>query len=169
MLFIFFISVVMIPLEVVMTSVFKVIVTTGLFDNLWGLIIPAIASPTGVFLMRQYMLSIPDELIESARIDGCSEFQIFLRIIMPLARPAWSALAIFSFMWRWNDFIWPLIVISSPKNYTVQLAISNFSGEFSVNWENLLAMSVISIIPMLIIFLIFQKQFVEGISTTGMK
>ena len=72
-------------------------------------------------------------------------------------------------MWRWNDFIWPLIVISSPKNYTVQLAISNFSGEFSVNWENLLAMSVISIIPMLIIFLIFQKQFVEGISTTGMK
>jgi alpha-1,4-digalacturonate transport system permease protein len=168
-LLIAFISTLMIPLEVIMIPIFSVVKNVGLYNNIWGLIIPSAATPTGLFIMRQYLLSIPDELMEAARIDGASELYIFSRIIMPIAKPAMAVLAIFSFMWRWNDFLWPLIVISDPKLYTLQLAISNFMGEFNVDWNSLLAMSVVAMIPVLIIFLIFQKQFVQGMATSGMK
>lgn len=168
-LLIAFISTLMIPLEVIMIPIFSVVKHVGLYNNIWGLIIPSAATPTGLFIMRQYLLSIPDELLEAARIDGSSEWHIFWRIIIPIAKPAMSVLAIFSFMWRWNDFLWPLIVISDPKKYTIQLAISNFMGEFNVDWNSLLSMSVVSMIPVLIIFLIFQKQFVQGMVTSGMK
>lgn len=168
-LLIAFISTLMIPLEVIMIPIFSVVKHMGLYNNIWGLIIPSAATPTGLFIMRQYLLSVPDELMEAARIDGCSEWHIFWKIIMPIAKPAMAVLAIFSFMWRWNDFLWPLIVISDPKKYTIQLAISNFMGEFNVDWNSLLAMSVLSMIPVLIIFAIFQKQFVQGMVTSGMK
>jgi alpha-1,4-digalacturonate transport system permease protein len=166
---ILFISTLMIPLEVIMNPIFTVITNFGLYNSLWGLIIPAAATPTGVFLMRQYLLTIPDDIIHSARIDGASELRIFLSIIVPIAKPAIAALAIFSFMWRWNDFLWPLIVTTDPKKYTVQLAISNFSGEFTVDWNSLLSMSTIAMIPVIIIFIIFQKHFVKGLATSGMK
>lgn len=168
-LLIAFISTLMIPLEVIMIPIFSIVKSVGLYNNIWGLIIPAAATPTGLFIMRQYLLSVPDELLEAARIDGSSEWHIFWNIIVPISKPAMSVLAIFSFMWRWNDFLWPLIVISDPKKYTIQLAISNFMGEFNVDWNSLLAMSVVSMIPVLIIFLIFQKQFVQGMVTSGMK
>lgn len=164
-----FISTLAIPLEVIMSPIFIVIRNLGLYNSLWGLIIPAAATPTGVFLMRQYFVSIPDELMEAARIDGSSEWGIYARIMLPLGKPVIAALAIFSFMWRWNDYIWPLIVINNPKKYTLQLAISNFAGQFSTDWDSLLAVSVISMVPVLVIFLIFQKYFMAGISTTGMK
>jgi alpha-1,4-digalacturonate transport system permease protein len=168
-LLILFISTLMIPLEVIMIPIFSVIKFMGLYNNIWGLIIPSAATPTGLFILRQYLLSVPDELLEAARIDGCSEWRLFLSIIIPIAKPAMSVLAIFSFMWRWNDFLWPLIVISNPEKYTIQLAISNFMGEFNVDWNSLLAMSVISMIPVLIVFFIFQRQFVQGIVTSGLK
>lgn len=168
-LLIAFISTLMIPLEVIMIPIFGVIRKVGLYNSLWGIIIPPAATPTGLFIMRQYLLSVPDELLEAARIDGASEWSIFARIIVPIAKPVMAVLAIFSFMWRWNDFLWPLIVISDPKKYTIQLAISNFMGEYNVDWNSLLSMSVISMIPVLIIFLIFQKQFVRGMVTSGMK
>lgn len=164
-----FISTLAIPLEVIMSPIFIVIRNLGMYDSVWGLIIPAAATPTGVFIMRQYFLSIPDELLESARIDGAKEWRIFSRIILPIGKPVVASLAIFSFMWRWNDYLWPLIVVHSPEKYTLQLAISNFSGEFSVDWDSLLSMSVISMIPVLIVFLIFQRYFLRGIASTGMK
>nr|WP_223592551.1 carbohydrate ABC transporter permease [Neobacillus bataviensis] len=164
-----FISTLMIPLEVIMTPIFSVISKLGLYNSLWGIIIPPAATPTGVFLIRQYLLTVPDELIEAARIDGAGEWKIFWKLIVPIAKPIISVLAIFSFMWRWDDFIWPLIVISDPTKYTVQLALSNFIGEFNVDWGSLLAMSVVTMIPVLIVFLIFQKQFIQGMATSGMK
>jgi alpha-1,4-digalacturonate transport system permease protein len=162
-------STIMLPLEVIMVPIFSVLRTFGMYDSLIALIVPAAATPTGIFLMRQYLLTIPNDLIESARIDGASEWKIFTRIILPNAKPAISTLAIFSFMWRWNDYIWPLIAISSPEKYTLQLAIANFTGEFGVDYNSILAMSAISMIPMLVIFLIFQRQFVQGTVQSGLK
>ena len=164
-----FVSTLMIPLEVIMIPIFTVIKTLGLYNSLWGIIIPPAATPTGLFLMRQYLLSIPDELLQAARIDGASEWYIFRRLILPMAKPAIAVLSIFSFMWRWNDFLWPLIVIGNPGKYTIQLAISNFVGEFNVDWNSLLGMSVVTMVPVLIVFLIFQRQFVQGMITAGMK
>nr|WP_211254309.1 carbohydrate ABC transporter permease [Caldanaerobacter subterraneus] len=164
-----FLATLMIPLEIIMIPIFVVIRSLGMINSLWGIIIPPAATPTGVFLIRQYLLGVPDELIEAARIDGASEWRLFWTIIVPLAKPVISVLAIFSFMWRWNDFLWPLIVISDPQKYTIQLAISNFMGEYNVDWPSLLAMSVIAMIPVLIVFLIFQRQLVKGIVTTGLK
>lgn len=168
-LFAIVLTTMMIPVEVIMIPVFKVIVATHMYDNLWGLIIPAIASPTAVFLIRQYYIGIPNDYMEAARIDGASETGIFLRIMAPLAIPVISVLCIFSFMWRWNDYLWPKIVISSKANYTIQLALATFSGEFSVDWDSLLAMSVITMVPVLVIFLIFQKHIIGGITIGGVK
>ena len=168
-IFVAFLCTTMIPTTLIMNPTFTVINKMGLYDSLWGIIIPPAATPTGIFLMRQYFLSMPDSLIESARIDGASEWAIFFRIILPLAKPVIAILTIFSFMWRWNDFIWPLLVISTPKKYTLQLAISNFAGENNVDWSSLLAISVVSMIPVLIIFLIFQKHIINGMMTSGMK
>ena len=164
-----FIATLAIPLEVIMSPIFIVIRNVGFYDNFWGLIIPAAATPTGVFIMRQYFVSIPNELIESGRMDGTGEWKVFTRIVLPIAKPVVASLSIFSFMWRWNDYLWPLIVISSPEKYTLQLAISNFAGEFSVDWDSLLSMSVISMVPVLIIFLLFQPYFIQGIAASGMK
>jgi alpha-1,4-digalacturonate transport system permease protein len=162
-------STIMLPLEIIMVPIFTVLRAFGLYDSLWALIVPAAATPTGIFMMRQYLLTIPDEVIQSARIDGASEWRIFLSIILPNAKPAIATLAIFSFMWRWNDYVWPLIAISSPEKYTMQLAIANFTGEFGADYSSIIAMSAISMIPMLIVFVIFQKQFIQGTASSGMK
>ena len=159
----------MIPLEVIMIPIFKVIVSTHMYNNLWGLIIPAVASPTAVFLVKQYYEPIPDALMEAARIDGASEMQILMRIMLPLAKPIISVLCIFSFMWRWNDYLWPKLVINSKTKYTLQLALANFSGEYSVDWSSLLAMSVISMIPVLVVFLTLQKYIIGGMTAGGIK
>ncbi|ALS25228.1 MULTISPECIES: carbohydrate ABC transporter permease [Paenibacillus] len=164
-----FISTLMIPLEVIMIPIFKVISYLGLYNNLLSIIIPPAATPTGVFLMRQYLLTVPDELLEAARMDGASEWKIYWSIILPIAKPILAVLAIFSFMWRWDDFLWPLIGISDPSLYTIQLALSNFIGEFNVDWGSLLAMSVITMIPVLVVFIMFQRYFVKGMVTSGMK
>ncbi len=162
-------STIMLPLEIIMVPIFQVLKAFGLYNSLWALIIPPAATPTGIFLMRQYLLTIPDEIIQSARIDGASEWKIFYSIILPNAKPAIATLAIFSFMWRWNDYVWPLIAINSPKKYTLQLAIANLTGEFGTDYNSVLAISAISMIPMLIIFIIFQRQFVQGTVESGMK
>ncbi len=159
----------MIPLEVIMIPIFKVIVATGLYNRLWGLIIPAVASPTAVFLVRQYYMGIPDAYMEAARIDGASEANILMRVMLPLAKPVVSVLCIFSFMWRWNDYLWPKLVINSKERYTIQLALANYSGEYSVDWNSLLAMSVISMIPVILVFVTLQKYIIGGMTAGGVK
>lgn len=168
-IFVFFIATLMLPLEVIMIPIFQVIKFFGMYNSFWGLIIPPAATPAGVFLVRQYFLSVPNELIEAARIDGASERYVFLTLMVPIAKPVMSVLAIFSFMWRFNDFMWPLLVVRDTSKYTIQLALSSFNGQFTVDWNSLLAMSVITMVPVLVIFLIFQRQFLQGMVTTGMK
>jgi len=169
LLFAMILATLMVPLEVIMVPIFRVIVATGLFNSLWGLIIPAIASPTAVFLARQYYVSIPSEFMEAARIDGASEMGIFLRIMIPIAKPVIAVLCIISFMWRWNDFLWPMLVIQSRHLFTIQLALANYSGEFNVDWNSLLAMSSLSMFPVIIIFVLLQKHIIGGITAGGVK
>jgi len=156
----------MVPLSVIIIPVFLVITQIGWNNNLLGVIIPAAATPTGVFLLRQYMLTIPDELIDSARIDGASEWRIYLQIILPLARPALAVLAIFSIMWRWNDFLWPLIVLSRSEFFTLQVGLNSFQGELNAQWNLILAMTVLTLLPITFVFAFLQRYITAGIATT---
>lgn len=159
----------MVPLSVILIPVFLVITNVGWNNNLLGVIVPAAATPTGVFLLRQYMLTIPDELLDSARIDGASEWRIYLQIILPLARPALAVLTIFSIMWRWNDFLWPLIVLSRSELFTLQVGLRSFQGDLNVQWNLILAMTVLTLLPITFVFAFLQRYITSGIATTGMK
>lgn len=155
--------------QVMMVPLFIIIRRLGLMNSLWGLIIPAVFTPTGAFTAFQYMKDIPNEFLESAKVDGATEMQIFARIVVPLSKPLIAALSIFSFTWRWNDFILPLIVINESKLYTIQLALSSLQGQYGVAWNEILALTVLSIIPTLIIFLLFQNLFMKGLTAGGLK
>jgi alpha-1,4-digalacturonate transport system permease protein len=168
-LFLVTLATIMIPLQVIFLPVYQVVTSLGLVNTLWGMIIPAAATPTGVFLLRQYMLTLPDDLIEAARIDGAGEFRIFLRIILPLCRPALAVVAIFSVIWRWNDFLWPLIIAQDESVYTLPVALARFSGQLVVPFHLVLAMSVLSIVPVIVLFLLLQRQIIAGIAQTGFK
>lgn len=168
-LFLLTLATIMIPLQVILIPVYQVVASLGLVNSLWGMIIPAAATPTGVFLLRQYMLTIPDELIEAARVDGSGELRTFVQVVLPLCKPALAVVAIFSVMWRWNDFLWPLVVAQSEKVYTLPVALARFNAEETVPFNLILAMSVVSILPVIIIFLFFQKQIATGIANTGIK
>ena len=160
----------LIPSSIILVSLFFVVWSFGIFGSLWGVIIPAAATPTGVFLLRQYMLTIPDELLEAARMDAASEWRIFWRIVMPLSLPALSVLAILSVIWRWNDFLWPLIVlISDPEKHTIQLGLTQYAGEFDTDFHYILAMTVVSLIPITLVFVWLQRFITTGIATTGLK
>lgn len=141
----------------------------GWLDSYAGLIVPAVVSAFGIFLIRQFMVSIPDELLDAARVEGASEFRVFWSIVLPLCKPVLAANAIFTFGFFWNDFYWPLIVMSSPQHYTLSLGLALFIGAHETAWTLLMAGSVIATIPVLIVFLIFQRYFVSGISMTGMR
>jgi alpha-1,4-digalacturonate transport system permease protein len=167
--FVLIISTLMVPISVIMIPAFLVISKVGWVNNLWGLIIPGAATPTGVFLLRQYMLTIPDELLDSARIDGASEWRIYWQVILPLARPAMAVLAIFSIMWRWNDFLWPLIVVSRNELFTLQVGLNAFQGALDVQWHYILAMTVLTLLPITVVFAFLQRFITTGIATTGMK
>ena len=141
----------------------------GLLDSYYGLILPNAVAAFGIFFLRQYMLSIPDELLDSARIDGASEWKIFWKIIIPLSRPALAAMAIFTFTYVWEDFLWPLIVISSPDHYTAPLGLALFVTKNRTSWDMLLAGSVIATIPMIIVFLVFQRHLIKGLTVGAVK
>ncbi|WP_121629502.1 carbohydrate ABC transporter permease [Tropicibacter alexandrii] len=160
----------LIPSSIILVSLFFVVWSFGIFGSLWGVIIPAAATPTGVFLLRQYMLTIPDELLEAARMDAASEWRIFWRIVLPLSLPALSVLAILSVIWRWNDFLWPLIVlISDPNAHTLQLGLTQFAGEFNTDFHYILAMTVVTLLPITLVFVWLQRFITTGIATTGLK
>jgi alpha-1,4-digalacturonate transport system permease protein len=167
--FLLIIATLMIPPTIILVPAFLVISSVGLLNSLWGVILPAVATPTGVFLLRQYMLTIPDELLEAARMDHASEWRIYWKIILPLAAPAMAVLAIFSVMWRWNDFLWPLIVLSKSEKFTLQLALNSFQGELNTQWHYLLAMTVITLIPITLVFAFLQKYIATGIASAGVK
>ncbi|UXZ59006.1 carbohydrate ABC transporter permease [Curtobacterium sp. Arg-1] len=151
----------MLPTEVILAPTFIVIRDLGMYDSLAGIIVPSVITATGIFMFRQFFITVPDDLVEAARIDGASEFGIFWRIMLPISRPIMLTLAIFSFQWRWNDYIWPLLVLNDPKQFTIQIALQSIVGAENVNWTVLLGASVISIIPLVLLYLVFQK-YVNG-------
>jgi alpha-1,4-digalacturonate transport system permease protein len=159
----------MIPITIILVPVYLVVTELGLVNSLWAVILPGAATPTGVFLLRQYMLTLPRDLIEAARMDKASEWQIYWRIVMPLAMPALAVLAIFSVMWRWNEFLWPLAVLTKTESYTLQIGLNAFQGELQTQWHYLLAMTVVTLLPVALVFVFLQRFITTGIANTGMK
>jgi len=158
-----------IPGQVTMMPVFLMLNKLGLLNTYWGLVVTGSSSVFAIFMFRQYLASIPDDIIESARIDGCSDFGIYWRIILPLAKPSLITLSIFTFMGSWNDFLWPLIVMSKESMYTLPVALANLFGEHLIDTELMMAGSVITILPILIIFLLLQKYYISGIMAGSVK
>jgi alpha-1,4-digalacturonate transport system permease protein len=168
-LFFFVLATLMVPFQVTMVPVYVTLANLGLVNTHWGVILPSTASAFGIFLIRQFMQSIPDELLDAARIDGSSEVGIYARIIVPLSMPAMAVLAIFTFLGRWNDYLLPLLVMNRRQMYTLQIGIVNFMSEYRAEWNLLMAVSLLSIVPTVALFLFFQRYFVRGIAMTGMK
>ncbi len=169
LIFIAILSTLMIPTEMLIIPWYVTSSQFGWIDSYWGIAFPGIITAFGVFLMRQFFQTLPDDLFDAARIDGVSEFGLFWRIALPLVKPALSALGIFAFLGNWNAYLWPLIVIQSSSMRTIPVGISLFSGEAGTQWNLIMAASSLAIIPVLVIFVIFQKQIIEGVVLTGVK
>jgi multiple sugar transport system permease protein len=158
-----------IPAQVGMLPLFVIMKQLHLVNSYWAVIIPSMSSIFGIFLIRQYALSIPDELLDAARIDGASELMIFGRIILPLLRPILVTFAVFMFMSVWNDFMWPLIVLSDDAKYTLPVALANLSGEHVQDTELMMAGAVVTLAPVLAAFLLLQRYYIEGITMGSVK
>lgn len=159
----------MVPGQMTMIPVFLLLKYLGLLNSYLGLILPAAANIYSIFLIRQFMLTIPDDLIDAARIDGCSDFKIYWKIVLPLCKPVLATLAMFSFMGTWNDFLWPLIVMTSEKKYTLTVALANLSGEYVTEYGLLMAGAVIVVLPIILIYLFAQRYIIESFAHTGLK
>jgi alpha-1,4-digalacturonate transport system permease protein len=159
----------MLPAEVILSPLFLVVRDLGLYNNLAGVVVPAVITATGTFMFRQFFITVPNDLLEAARIDGSGELSTFIRIMLPLSRPIMMTLAIFSFQWRWNDYIWPLIVLNDPKQFTLQIGVASIVGAENVNWSVLLGASVLSMVPLVAIYLIFQRYVMNADLNAGLK
>jgi ABC-type glycerol-3-phosphate transport system permease component len=168
-LFIGVLSALMIPIQVIIVPLFLVVADLGLLNSYWGVILPRAAEAFGIFMVRQFMVSIPDELLEAARLDGASELTIFLKVVLPLSKPIIAVLIIFTFMWRWNDFVLPLVILTDQEMYTVQLGLNLLKGQYNTEWTDIMAIALLSLTPMLVIFVFFQRQLIQGIAGTGLK
>ncbi len=168
-IFTFLMATLMIPGQITMIPVFLFLRQLGLLNSYWGLILPASVGVFGIFLIRQFMMTIPNDLIEAARIDGCSEFRIYWNVVLPLCKPVLATLGIFTFMGSWNDFLMPLIVMIGEERYTLPVALANLSGQYATKFGLLMAGSVVVVIPVILIFVLAQKYVIRGIATTGLK
>jgi len=168
-LFKLLLSAMVIPAQVTMLPLFLMLNRMGVINTYWGVIIPGMASIYGIFLIRQYIISIPDSLIEAARIDGAHDFYIYWRIILPVAKPILVTMALFTFMGAWNDFLWPLIVLTRDSMYTLPVVLANLMGEHVQDTEMMMAGSVITIMPIIVVFLAMQKYYLRGIMMGSVK
>jgi len=168
-LFLLILSTMMLPLEVTMVPLFLIVKKLDWPNTYAGLIVPFLVEGFGVFLMRQYLQSIPNELIEAARIDGASEFRIYAQIVMPLCKPALAALGVFTFREAWDMYIWPLIIVTKDSLRTLPLGISLFMSSFGTAWDQLMAVAAIGTLPMILLFFFLQRSFIQGIAISGLK
>ncbi len=164
-----YISSMMIPKQVTIVPLYIMVANFGMVDSYAGLILPSIAAPFGVFLMRQFMLSLPNEIIDAARIDGAGEFKTFWTIILPMSKPALAVLGIFTFVGEWNSFLWPLIVTQSSKMKTLQAGLALIQEEVPMEYAYLMAGATFAAVPMIIVFLSFQKYFLRGVTVGAVK
>ena len=158
-----------IPVQVAMLPLFLLVKSLGLVNNYGGVIVPGLASIFGIFLVRQYALSIPDDLLDAARIDGASEFRVFRSIVLPTIKPVLATLSLWTFLATWNDFMWPLIVLSDDRKYTLPVALAGLVGEHAQDVELMMAGAVITVLPVLTLFLFLQRYYVEGIAEGSVK
>ena len=159
----------MVPFQVLLIPLFIVTLRLGLVDSYAGVILPVAVNAFGIFLMRQAFSTLPRDLEDAARIDGCGDFTIYARIMMPLVKPALATLAAFTFVAQWNDFLWPLVVLKSREYYTLQLGLASLQGVFGVNWRYISAASIIALAPTIVFFLLTQRFFTRGLATGGVK
>jgi multiple sugar transport system permease protein len=169
LIFIIILSTLMIPFQVIMIPLFIMMARLGFVDSYWGLILPTVVTPFGIFLMRQFMLSVPKSMLEAARIDGAPEPYIYALIMLPLCKPAIAALTIFTFLAAWDDFLWPLIVINSRQLWTLPIAMARFTEQYIAQTHLQMAGAGIMFLPVLLVFLIMQRNFIEGITLSGLK
>lgn len=168
-LFYLILATMMIPFFVTLIPVFFIVRQLGWIDTYQGLVAPGLTSAYGIFLMRQFIITLPDELIDAARIDGASELRIFWRIIVPLVKPALATLGTFAFIGAWNNFLWPLLVLNSRELMTLPLGINSMRSLYADNTNLLMAGAAVAVIPMLIVFIFLQRYFIQGIALTGLK
>ena len=169
-LFILLLATMMLPGQVTMIPIFKLFSYLGWIDTYKPLIVPAFCGPAFfVFLYRQFFLALPRDLFEAAKVDGCSPLRIYWSIVLPLAKPVSITVAIFSFMGAWNDFMGPLIYLTTESKFTLALGLAQFSGQYVSEWHLLMAASVVAVLPCIVLFFVFQRYFIRGIATTGMK
>jgi multiple sugar transport system permease protein len=167
--FVLLVATIMIPLQLLMIPTYLMFSRLGLINSIAAAFVPWLASAFGVFLMRQFFLSLPAELEEAGAIDGCNRWQIFFRIVLPLARPALATLAIFTLLGAWNDLVWPLIAINNQQAFTLQLGIANFQGMHQTNWSLIMAGNVIATLPLILFFLFAQRHFIATMTFSGLK
>jgi alpha-1,4-digalacturonate transport system permease protein len=159
----------MLPGEVLLSPLFLIVRDLGLYNSLAAVVVPAVITVTGTFMFRQFFITVPNDLLEAARIDGSGEFSTFIRIMLPLSRPIVLTLAIFSFQWRWNDYIWPLVVLNDPNKFTLQIGVATIVGANNVDWSVLMGASILSMIPLVVIYLVFQKYVMNSDINAGLK
>jgi multiple sugar transport system permease protein len=167
--FILVLATLMIPFQVIIIPTFIIVRKLGLIDTLGALIVPNLAGAFGIFLLRQFFRSLPIELEEAARIDGASRLGVLFKIVLPLSGPVLATVAVITFLWTWNDFLWPLVTLYSPNNMTLQLGLTTFQGAHSTNTHLLMAANVMSVLPVLFLFVFAQRFFIRGIATSGLK
>jgi len=168
-LFICVLIVMMIPFEILMLPLYREIIALDLIDSYWGIMLPYLANPIAIFFFSQYLKGIPREIVDSGRIDGCSEYGIFIRLILPIMKPALAAMAIFVGMTSWNNFLWPLLVLKDPAKYTLPIGLSSLMQPYGNNYQLLIAGSVLSIVPIVILFISAQKHFIAGMTAGSVK
>jgi multiple sugar transport system permease protein len=168
-IFAFLLLALAIPAQVAMLPLFLLLKSMGLVNTYAGVLIPYMATIYGLFLVRQFMVAIPDDLLAAARIDGASELAIYFRIVLPVARPVLATLAIFTFMSAWNDFMWPLIILTGDEHYTMPIAVASLLGEHALDLELMMASAVITVVPVLTIFFVLQKQYIAGMMAGSVK
>jgi len=168
-IFLLMLSTLMVPTEMLVIPWFVMSINLGWTDSYWGIMFPGVISAFGIFLMRQFFMGVPNDLIDAARIDGFSEFRIFWKIALPLVKPALAALCIFTFLGNWNAYIWPLIVVRSEEMRTLPVGIAFFSSEAGSAFHLIMAAAAMATVPVIIMFVIFQRQIIKGIALTGVK
>jgi multiple sugar transport system permease protein len=168
-IFAFLVAALAIPAQIAMLPLFLMLKSMGLVNTYLGVLIPYMATISGVFLVRQFMIAIPDDLLAAARIDGASELRIYWNVVLPVARPVLATLAIFTFMSAWNDFMWPLIILTDDDRYTMPVAVANLVYEHALDLELMMASAVLTVIPVLTLFFVLQKQYIAGMMAGSVK
>ncbi|MDO5445161.1 MAG: carbohydrate ABC transporter permease [Eubacteriales bacterium] len=161
--------VMMIPVEIIMLPLYKLCISLGLMNTMWGIILPTIAMPMPIFFFRQYLSGIPRDFLDAARIDGCSEYGIFFRIILPLMKPSFASMGIFVGMNSWNSMLWPMLVIRTNDKITLPIGLASLITPYGNNYDVLLAGAVFAVVPIVILFVLFQKYFIAGMTAGGVK